>query len=366
MIRSVHIGDAHLWKKLDRAPWSFDLEITARCNLDCRHCQINRPASDPVARASEMSADRILDIARQAADLGAVGCLITGGEPLLRPDFEDIYLALKRLGLLVSVFTNATLIEDGHVRLFHRYPPRVLEITVYGVTRETYESVTRRPGSFDQFQRGLDRLRNVPVRLKGMALRSNLHEQDAIARFCRERTRDYYRFDACLNLRFDGDPARNRDILAERLAPDEIVALEQADPDRARSLRRNADSLVCEEFRQRACDHLFHCGAGRHSFTVSPAGIFRLCPPLWADGTTCDLAKTSLADAWHSLAPAVRDLRSREPAYLDGCRQCPLVNLCPWCPAHAHLETGRMDGSVPYYCEVARKRATLAKERGER
>jgi len=163
--------------------------------------------------------EEILSIARQAVEMGAMWCLITGGEPLLREDFSEIYIGLKRLGLLVSVFTNATLINDEHIALFKKYPPRDIEITVYGVTKETYEAVTRRPGSFERFIHGLDALtiNGVRIRLKAMAIKANLHEQQAIAYFCRERTKDYYRFDPQLHLRFDGNPGRNEEIRAQRL-----------------------------------------------------------------------------------------------------------------------------------------------------
>jgi MoaA/NifB/PqqE/SkfB family radical SAM enzyme len=98
-----------------------------------------------------------MDIARQAVRMGAMWCLITGGEPLLRDDFPDIYMGLKRLGLLVAVFTNATLISAEHVALFKKYPPRDIEITVYGVTKNTYEAVTRRPVHLKNLWAGLTR-----------------------------------------------------------------------------------------------------------------------------------------------------------------------------------------------------------------
>jgi hypothetical protein len=91
------------------------------------------------------------------------------------------------------VFTNATLVREEHIELFRKYPPRDIEVTVYGASPETYERVTRRPGSFAAFSSGLNRLleSGVKVRLKAMALRSNFHELQAIAAFCRARTKDF-------------------------------------------------------------------------------------------------------------------------------------------------------------------------------
>ncbi len=361
MTEKMEIQHLPLWKRLKerRTPLSFDVEITARCNMNCRHCYINLPAGDEAARARELTPDEILGIARQAVKMGSVWCLITGGEPLLRPDFAEIYTGLKRLGLLVSVFTNAVLIDDRHAELFQKLPPRDIEVTVYGATRETYEAVTRRPGSFERFLEGLERLRSagVRVRLKAMAIRSNLHEQKQIADFCIERTKDYFRFDPQLHLRFDGDPFRNEEIRAERLSPEQIVALEEADVKRADALRKKCDILINEQFAHYGCDHLFHCGAGNGSFSVGYDGTFRLCSSLWAEGTTYDLRNGTLDEAWNDFVPKVRDLRSQRAEFRETCRKCSLVNLCLWCPAHAHLETGELDGATPYFCEVAHARA---------
>ena len=227
-----------LWGKLGdkRAALSFDIEATARCNLNCRHCYINVPAGDRASKRREFDAAEVTRIGGEAAALGAVWCLITGGEPLLRKDFFDLYLALKKKGFLLSVFTNATLVGPEHVRFFKKYPPRDIEVTVYGVTKATYEGVTRVPGSFAAFTCGLDRLleSGVKVRLKAMALRSNAGELAAIAKFCRARTKDYFRFDPFLHYRFDRDARRNAEIEAERLSATEVVALERADRERSR------------------------------------------------------------------------------------------------------------------------------------
>lgn len=355
------LPDLELWDRLSarRRPMSFDIEITARCNNDCRHCYIALPAGDTTAAARELTAAEIARVAAEAVDLGAVWCLISGGEPLLRPDFAEIYLTLKRLGLLVSVFTNACLVTEEHVELFRRYPPRDLEVSVYGATAATYEAVTGRTGSFAAFRRGLDRLLDggAKVRLKAMALRSNAHELTEMGAFCRARTKDYYRFDPLLHLRVDGDEDRNAMIRAERLSPAEIVAVERADDERFGSLQRNCDKLILQHEDGHLCDHLFHCGAGMGSFSVAYDGTFRLCNALWHPETTYDLRHGTVKEAWDVVVPRVRDMRSASAEFLEKCRRCSLVNLCLWCPAHAALETGEMDAVVDYFCAVAHERA---------
>ena len=337
---------------------SFDYEITARCNLNCRHCYINLPAGDRRAKEQELSLAEIERIADEAVSLGAVWCLLSGGEPLLREDFREIYLMLKRKGLLLSVFTNATLVHEEHIRLFKEYPPREIEVTVYGVTEATYEKVTRKPGAFRAFRKGLDLLvaSGLKVRLKTMGLRSNVDELPQIAAFCRKRTKDNFRFDPFLHLRFDRDEARNAEIRSERLTPKEIVDIEISDRERFRALEENCDKLIVPEFERFTCGHLLHCGAGLRNFTLGCEGTFRLCFSLWHPDCIVNLRETGLKEAWEKLVPQVRKMESGRKDFLERCRVCPLINLCLWCAAHAYLETGELDKPVEYFCQVAHAR----------
>jgi radical SAM protein with 4Fe4S-binding SPASM domain len=357
---SLNLHDFSLWKSMElkRLPFLFDLEITARCNLNCRHCYINLPAGDRIAESKELSLEEIREIVDEAVSLGALWCVVTGGEPLVRDDFLDIYLHLKRRGLLVAIFTNATLVTAEHVRAFKRFPPRDIEVSVYGVSAGTYEKITRRSGSFAAFRRGLDLLleSGLNVRLKAMAMRSNADEHHEIARFCRQRTHDFYRFDPFLHLRSDGDPERNREILSERLTPQEIVSLEQSDQERVQALEGRCVTSVIAE-RSPTDGKLFLCGAGKASYSISYDGMFRLCSSLCHPECLYDLRQGDLTHAWRHFVPRVREMHSEREEYLRSCRTCDIINLCMWCPAHAYLETGRLDGPVDYFCQVAHARA---------
>lgn len=344
-----------------RSALAFEIEITNRCNNNCRHCYINLPPNDREEKKREMTLETISRIADQAVELGSLWCLLTGGEPLLREDFPEIYLLLKKKGFLLSVYTNACLINKEHIKLFKKYPPRRLEVTVYGVSRETYEKVTRIPGSFNAFKRGLDLLvrNDIRVRLKAMALRSNFQELPKIAAFCRKFTCDYFRFDPFLHLRFDRNENRNRDILGERLTPQEIVSIEEADIKRRESLIHKCDQLIQEGPDHRECQHLFRCGAGDNSFVISSDGMFRLCSSLWHPDCIFDLSNGTLSDAWNHFVPHVLASASNNHQFLDKCYKCRIFSLCMCCPAHAYLEGGRLDYWSEYFCQVAHERAAL-------
>ncbi|MBP2676748.1 MAG: Radical domain protein, partial [Deltaproteobacteria bacterium] len=154
--------------KGDRDRWTYrsgrkplleclDVELTERCDSDCIHCCINLPAGDPRARALELPTGEWMRIFRKAAELGALTIRMTGGEPLLRDDFAELYLYARRLGLKVLLFTNARRITPGLADLLARVPPlERIEVTVYGMRAETYEAVTRVPGSYAEFRRGVE------------------------------------------------------------------------------------------------------------------------------------------------------------------------------------------------------------------
>jgi radical SAM protein with 4Fe4S-binding SPASM domain len=360
-VSSIALSDARIWENMGhkRIPISFGLELTARCNHNCRHCYINLPAGEKAAKGRELSFEEIKELVDEAVSLGALWCLITGGEPLLRGDFLDIYLYLKKKGLLISLFTNASLITKDHVELFKAYPPRNIEVCVYGATRKTYEGVTRTQGSYASFLRGLEHLlkNRIPVRLKTMALRTNFHEMEQIGRFCRERTCDYFRFDPFLHLRLDGEPKRNDEIRAERLSPSQIESLEHRDKERFDALKRDCGQLINPAFGEAPCRHVFTCGAGLRSFFLTYEGRFRLCPSLSHPDCTYDVKQGNLTDAWQHFVGLVRKTTSERDDFLIRCGSCPLINLCMWCPAYAYLETGSLDTPVAYFCEVAHARA---------
>ncbi len=112
----------------------IDIELTERCNNACIHCLVNQPEKDETVRAREMDTALIKSILTQAAELGCLTVRLTGGEPLLRDDFAEIYLIARRLGMYVILFTNARRITPEIAGLLARYPPgREVEVTVYGM-----------------------------------------------------------------------------------------------------------------------------------------------------------------------------------------------------------------------------------------
>src|SRR5712672_1216583 len=152
----------------ERAPLEVSIEVTRRCPLECKHCYNNLPMGDVAARNRELSKEEHFQLLDQLVDVGAFWLLYTGGEIFARRDFLEIYAYAKQKGFLITLFTNGTLITERIADFLAELRPFVIEITLYGATRETYEELTRVPGSYDKCLRGIDLLleRNLPLKLK--------------------------------------------------------------------------------------------------------------------------------------------------------------------------------------------------------
>jgi radical SAM protein with 4Fe4S-binding SPASM domain len=332
-----------------RVPIEGTLETTYRCNLDCVHCYVNLPAGSREARQRELSLERLTALVDEIVDEGCLFVLFTGGEVLVRPDFADLYLHARSRGLLVTIFTNGTLITDKVADLLAEHPPEKVEISLYGLSQETYERVTRVPGSFERCLAGIRRLieRGVPLTLKTMALTWNHHEVEAMEAYANGLGLPF-RFDSSLNPRVACGANRNSEL---QLDPERALALDLGSSERMEGFR-----AFCARFArpdaEYGTDKVYTCGAGQSSFTVDPWGRLQMCQ--LSRKSFHDLARGRFADGWLGLFPK---LRERTWQRNEVCRRCRLMGLCGSCPGAAEMETGDVEGIVPAFCELAHLRA---------
>ena len=332
-----------------RIPVEGCIETSFRCNLNCVHCYVNKPAHHREEAARELSREELERLIDDIADAGCLDLLLTGGEVLIRSDFPDIYRHALRRGLRVTVFTNGTLITDKIADLFDEYRPASVEITLYGATQETYEKVTRVPGSFEKCLRGIRRLvaRRIPLTLKAMALAWNHHEVGAMREFARGLGLEF-RHDALLNARVDCGANRNPEL---QLSVERIVELDLEDPARRRNLSQALPLLppepaVSEE------GFLYTCGAGQFAFTIDPYGQLHMCE--LSRRHPFDVRNGGFSRGWNEHFPALRGQRWSRPS---PCRSCQFTALCGSCAGACELEHGDPEVQIAHFCRVAHARA---------
>jgi len=349
---------ASFWKTVKPTLSDLDIELTERCNNNCVHCCINLPADDLIAKKREISTEGIKRILKEAVSLGCLTVRFTGGEPLLRDDFEELYLYARRLGLKVLLFTNATLITPSLAELFSRIPPlEKIEVTVYGMKKLSYEAITRTPGSFEAAWRGMILLleRKVAFVVKGVLLppnRGDIEEFESWASTIPWMD-DPPSYSIFFDLHCRRDEKKNAIIRNIRPTPQEGLKFLA----RRKTKYVKEMKAFCSRFVGPPGDKLFSCGAGTGGACVDSYGQLQLCMGLRHPDTVYDLKKGSLKEAMTHFFPEVREIKAIHPDYLARCARCFLKGLCEQCPGKSWTEHGTLDTPVEYLCGIAHAQA---------
>jgi MoaA/NifB/PqqE/SkfB family radical SAM enzyme len=272
--------------RADRVPLVCQWEITCRCNLRCVMCYtdcFNRP--DLIR--NELETPEIRRIMDELADAGCLDLILTGGEPLARPDFFDIYEHAKTRGFLVTILTNGTLITKAVADRLAALPPHRIEISLHGVKAETFEAITRGRRSFERCRRAIRLLldRGLPLVLKTTAMTVNHEEILAIKRYTQSLGPVGYRLGEELRPTLDGDDAPQRLALSESA--------------RLRLLRQDPD-LWAESCRRQSAP-VEPCESGRRRFHIDAYGQLQLCSG--NRGMGYDLRRGSFADGFYNALP---------------------------------------------------------------
>jgi radical SAM protein with 4Fe4S-binding SPASM domain len=333
-----------------RVPISASIEITRRCNNSCVHCYSNLPLKNQAACRNEMSAAEHFRILDELAAAGCLWVLFTGGEIFARRDFLEIYAYAKQKGFLITLFTNGTLITPDIADYLVEMPPFYIEVTLYGHTRETYEKVTGVAGSYDRCLRGIRLLteRNMPLKLKSMALTVNHNEIWQMKRFAEEDLGLEFRFDALINPRYDCSQ-RPLDV---RLAPLDVVKLDLLDPERVDEWKKFSAKFGGPPDSVEVARQLWRCGGGLNAFAIDPYGQMRMCAMY--HGEAYDLRQGSFELGWEQ---ALYRLRQQTITRQTKCVTCGIRSMCGMCPANAQLECLDAETPVDFLCQVAHLRA---------
>jgi len=303
------------------------------------------PPGDREAKQKELSFEEVCRILDEITEAGCLYLLLTGGEPMLRRDFLDIYTYAKKKGLLVTIFCTGTLITPRIADYLVEWPPFNIEITLYGATEETYERVTGLRGSYRKCLNGIRLLaeRRLPLKLKTVLMTLNKHELTAMEKFAADLGLKFG-WDPHINLRIDG----GRKPAHVRVAPDEVVKIDMAKEERIAEWRAFCNRLP-ETYRT---NNLYACGAGLTAFHIDPYG--QMTPCTMTRLHKYDLRQGSFREGWGGL---FADLRKQKRPLADRCADCDLAHMCFQCTGWAQLEHGVEWAPVDYLCELTHLRA---------
>jgi radical SAM protein with 4Fe4S-binding SPASM domain len=329
----------------DRVAYSGTIEVTPYCNLHCVHCYVTHCHWD----GNILSYQELCRILDEIAEEGCLWLLLTGGEPFLRDDFLDIYTYAKKKGMFVTVFTNGTLVTPEIARYLHDYPPRLVEISIYGATSATHESVTGVTSSFERCLRGIELLleQGIRLKLKAMLMSLNKHEYWEMKKLAKSFG-VHFRFDSILNPGLDG----SRQPCDLRLTPEEAVRLDVEDPERREAW---AETLQHLSKLPSPSDTVFTCGAGLSQFHIDAFGQLQMCTV--ARQPSYDLRQGSFREGWRDF---LADVRARKLSQPSSCQTCQYRKICFICPGWTQLEYGTSEiRPIEYLCQIAHLQAEV-------
>lgn len=330
-------------------PIAGNFELTARCNFNCPMCYVHMTDEQVKAAGRELTAEEWLAIAREAKDQGMIFALLTGGEPLVRKDFFEIYHGMKEMGLLISINSNGSLIRGEILEKFLEDPPFRFNISLYGGCNETYRSMCGLP-VYDRVKENIRALRKagVEVSLNLSITPYNCQDlaqiyADAVELDVNVRASSYMYPSIRVNgeqygcgNRLSPEDAARYGVVWDRLrfSEEEFAARAQ-----------NMKNMIGDE--EPECpvesEQGVRCRAGSSAFWMTWDG--RMLPCGMMPGPTAYPLETGFTKAWETIREETAKIRLPHQ-----CSTCAKRDLCAVCAAVCVTETGAFDRVPTYVC----------------
>ena len=170
--------------RMQKTPINGSLELLPLCNLNCKMCYVRLTKAEMEAQGRLRTWEEWLDVARQMKEAGVLFLLLTGGEPLMFPHFRELFVALKKMGMVLTINTNGTLLDEDWADFFAQHKPRRINITIYGSSEEMYRQLCQAPQGFEKATNAVRLLkaRGVDVKISGSAAKANEDDVENIIR----------------------------------------------------------------------------------------------------------------------------------------------------------------------------------------
>lgn len=344
----------YLYRKATAAgvPLSGTFELTPVCNMDCKMCYVRLSRQEQEKIAPLATGQQWLELAERVKELGLLYLLVTGGEPFSHPQIREILEGLHKMGLVVAINTNGTLIDENTVQWLKKCPPARINITLYGTSDATYGRLCRNPKGFTQTVSAIRLLKEagIPVKLNCSLTPDNLSDLEGIVAFAKEQELYVqvatYMFPP---MRKDPKLVGQNDRLPPELAAYYAAYCEYLTLGKETFLERGCGVLLPDQ--DSDCAQVgdgVRCRAGRCSFWVTwkgdllPCGMFSVenCPNVFRE---------DFAGAWHQVKQQVAEIRLPVK-----CASCAVKDTCHACAAMVITESGDTQKVPQYRCDMIR------------
>ena len=288
-------------------------------------------------------------IMNEIKNAGALFLNLTGGEVFAHPQFERIYNYAVKKGFVITVLSNASLLDQRIRDILKNNPPRKIEITIYGITPAIFRNVTNSNRLPEEILSNILQLKKDGhnILLKMMVLKENRSDFQLVKDFAAKNDIPF-QYDISVLPTLSGD----QNVMAHQLSVDEAISLELEDgTDRINNWKRRIENYSFDRNKK------FSCGCGHFSYTISADLFLKRCNFITDEQNNTSLNKHSFTEIWSKWN------ENNIPLFkYEECRACEYQPLCDVCPSISFMLGSESDGRVKRQCELAKARYRLVKE----
>ena len=332
---------------IKRSPINAILELTPLCNMNCDMCFVRLSPEEQKKIGRLRSLEEWMHVSDEMQKAGTLFVLLTGGEPLLYPDFRELYLHLKKLGMIITINTNGTLLNEEWADFFAQYKPRRINITIYGKDSTTYDRLCHYADGFERAVHAIQLLkeRNVDVKLNGSITPANVEDSPELIQLAK-RLDVPWKIDTYM---YPGSRERNQSfngharLTASVAAKMRIYLMMQSNvnfEEYAKKFIEKGENTSSETYESMSVP----CRAGRSSFAINWQGYMRPC--IMVTKPEVFVFSQDFMTAWRQIVEDTARIKLSSK-----CSVFTMQSVCQTCAACALLETGSYGGTPKYMCQ---------------
>lgn len=334
-------------------PLSGTFELTPLCNMNCKMCYVKLSEKEQKAAGELRTAAEWIALAKELKNDGMLYLLLTGGEPFLHPEIREIIKGLHELGLLITINSNGTLIDEKTVEWLKKYPPVRINISLYGKNNETYERLCGNKNGFSQTERAIKLLKEagIPLKLNCSVTPHNADDLEGIADFANKNglvlSAATYMFPP---VRRDSTMTGKNDRFSPETAAYYAAFAEYLTLGKERFLK-HGDNIKISGDPDDNCASVgegIGCRAGKCSFWVTWQGYLTPCGMFPTDKEN-NVFKKGFNACWQAVKAKTAAIRLPKE-----CAGCDLKQSCHACAAMVITESGSFDTLPEYRCKMSK------------
>ena len=345
-----------------RIPLGGGFELSPVCNMDCRMCFLRLSPAEAARQGGLRTAREWLELADAAVKAGLLFLTLPGGEPFLYPDFAALYRGLCQLGLIITINTNGTLLNEEILAALDAHKPRRVNVTLYGSSDEVYARLCKNPQGFSQTMAALRQLKahDIAVKLNASLTKENIADYPHLCRIADELELpimpDSYMFPCS---RKGTVPFDHASRLSPRQAAGAYIAIKRRELDSQRFAQLRLAMTEAHQqgwtFSPASPPEPIACRAGVSSFWVNWHG--NMTPCVFMDAPAINVFESGFDRAWEFVREA------RDAMFMPAkCTSCSRRNFCTVCAAAVLTETGSLENPPDYVCSMTGEKLRMMSE----